>query len=135
VKVDESQPNASKAIRARQEIKPNAANTPEAPALGTPLLFDITANTTSPAHSEDLPPPQPDFWYYQLDLMEFWSGDMLKATGDFRGVGVDARFHFEGTEHFMWAKINDKYLHIDYDFHHHCKPCQSILEHPLVLTC
>ncbi|KAF1921509.1 hypothetical protein BDU57DRAFT_544977 [Ampelomyces quisqualis] len=118
VKADESKSNQedSKAIAARQSVKTDTASIPETPAPGTPLLFDITTDAT---HGEDLPDPQPDFWYYQLEIMEYWNGDLLQATGDLYGVGVNARFHFSGEESFMWAKINDKYLHIEYDFHNH----------------
>jgi hypothetical protein len=136
VKVDESKSAAkqSKAIAARQTEETEHAITLETPPPGTPLLFDITTDATSPAHGEGLPDPQPDFWYYQLDIMEYWNGDLLQATGDLHGVGVNHRFHFSGTDTFMWAKINDKYLHIEYDFHNHCKPRQVSLDHQIVLT-
>lgn len=136
MKVDESKSavEQSKDIAARQTDETEHATTLETPPAGTPLLFDITTDATSPVHGDGLPDPQPDFWHYQLDIKEFWNGDLLQATGNFHAVGVNHRFLFSGTDTFIWAKINDKYLHIEYDFHNHCKPRQFFHEHQPVLT-
>jgi hypothetical protein len=86
-----------------------------------PLVFDVTVDPAIPTHG-DLSDPQPGFWDYNLTILEAFSDGSIEANAQFTARGVSTVFFFDQTEEsFVWAKINDKYLQISYDYKNHCK--------------
>jgi hypothetical protein len=85
------------------------------------LLFDVTVGPAMPT-VDDLSDPQPGFWDYNLTILEGYGSGGLQANAQFDARGVSTYFYFDQTEgSFVWAKVNDKYLQIFYDYQNHCK--------------
>jgi hypothetical protein len=121
----QSSQDGLESLAPREEIESVNANAPEVP--DSPLIFDITVDPKVPV-VDGLPPPIPGFWQYELNITEGWDRGQPYADGFFLSVGGSNKFVFRDDGKFVWAKVNDKYLHMQYDFKNHCKSRSSHLE-------